>query len=56
MAYSIKADLESITNLKIPINMITDSIALFDTITKATKTIEKHLIIDLKQLNSHIIN
>lgn len=47
MAYPINFGPESITKLKIPIDMITDSLSLFYIVTKETSTTEKMLNIDL---------
>ena len=48
MTYAIKRDIELMTNQPIPISMLTDSLSLFDVITKSTITTEKRLMIDLK--------
>jgi hypothetical protein len=47
MAFTIRHDLQNITRLQIPIIVLTDSLSLFDVITKATTTSEKWLMIDL---------
>jgi hypothetical protein len=47
MAFSIRHDLQNITQLQIPINILTDSLSLFDVLTKSTTTSEKRLMIDL---------
>jgi hypothetical protein len=39
-----------ITNYKIPIAVLTDSLSLFDVITKASTTAEKRFTIDLSVL------
>jgi hypothetical protein len=46
-AYSLKHDLQSILQRKIPITIFTDSLSLFDVLTKATVPREKRLMIDL---------
>lgn len=48
MAYMIKHDLEKMTKTRIPLHILTDSLSLFDVITKASSTTEKRLMIDLK--------
>ena len=48
MAYAMKNDLHNMTSLDIPIVMLTDSLSLFDVITKAKITSEKRLMIDVK--------
>jgi hypothetical protein len=50
IAYALKYDIEMITSYKIPILVLTDSLSLFDVITKASKTAEKRLMIDLSVL------
>jgi hypothetical protein len=47
MAFTIRHDLQNITLLQIPIIILTDSLSLFDVLTKATTTSEKRLMIDL---------
>jgi hypothetical protein len=54
MAYALKHDIETIVKQNVPIVILTDSLSLFDvitkaatTITKATTTAEKRLMIDL---------
>ena len=48
MAFAMKNNLRRMTSLDIPIMMLTDSLSLFDVITKAKITSEKRLIIDVK--------
>lgn len=43
MASSTKHDLESITKINVPLTMMTDSLSLFDALTKATSMTEKNL-------------
>lgn len=50
MAYIIKYDRQNIMNKQITLTMYTDSLSLFDVLTKATMTTEKRLMIDLKAL------
>ena len=45
--YAIRHDLERMTRRKIPISMFTDSLSLFDVVTKATITTERRLMIDI---------
>jgi hypothetical protein len=47
MKYALKHDIEMIMKQNIPIVILTDSLSLFDVITKATTTAEKRLMIDL---------
>eukprot|EP00171_Calliarthron_tuberculosum_P001031 IDg1031t1 len=47
-AFILKHDLQRMINQSIPIIMITDSLSLFDVITKVSITAEKRLMIDLK--------
>lgn len=47
VAYMIKHDLEKMTRSKLPLYILTDSLSLFDVITKASSTTEKRLMIDL---------
>ena len=47
MSYAIKHDLQALLNQEIPLVMMTDSLSLFDVITKCTQTAEKRLLIDL---------
>ena len=47
MAFTIRHDLQNITRIQIPIIILTDSLSLFDVLTKATTTSEKRLMIDL---------
>lgn len=51
VAYSLKYDLEHMMQQKIPLVMLTDSLSLFDVITKASGTKEKRLAIDLACAN-----
>jgi hypothetical protein len=46
-AFSIRHDLQNKTQLQIPINILIDSLYLFDVLTKASTTSEKRLMIDL---------
>ena len=48
MAYAMTNDLHNMTSLDIQTVMLTDSLSLFDVITKAKITSEKRLIIDVK--------
>ena len=48
MAFTLRHDLEHMIQQSIPIIMITDSLLLFNIITKATTTTEKRLMIDLR--------
>ena len=48
MAYAMKNDIHNMTSLDIPIVMLTDSLSLFDVITKAKITSEKRLRINVK--------
>ena len=48
MAFMIRHDIQKMMSIKIPILMFTDSLSLFDVITKASTTIEKRLMIDLE--------
>ena len=45
--YSIRHDLARMIGRKIPISMFTDSLSLFDVVTKATITAERRLMIDI---------
>jgi hypothetical protein len=47
MAYALKPDIETIIKQNVPIVILTDSLSLFDVITKATTTAEERLMIDL---------
>jgi hypothetical protein len=47
VAFSICHDLQIITGKSIPIVILTDSLSLFDVLTKATAASEKRLMIDL---------
>jgi hypothetical protein len=46
-AYSLKHDLQTILKRRVDILMYTDSLSLFDVITKSSTTAEKRLMIDL---------
>lgn len=46
-AFSLNHDLEKVTGLHIPIQMLTDSKSLFDIIPKSSTTKEKRLLIDI---------
>ena len=48
IAFAMKDDLRNMTSLEIPIVMRTDSLSLFDFITKAKITSEKPVMIDFK--------
>ena len=48
MAFAMKNDFCKMTSLDIPIVMLTDSLSLFDVITKAKITSERRLMIDVK--------
>lgn len=45
MTFSIKLDLESVIGQRIPLPTFTDSISLFNDVSKATVTMEKRLMI-----------
>ena len=47
VAYSMRHDIERMTGKKIPLSVFTDSLSLFDVITKATLTAERRLMIDV---------
>ena len=47
IGFMIKYDLQLLTGNVIPLIIMTDSLSLFDFITKATVTTEKRLMIDL---------
>jgi hypothetical protein len=49
-AYALKHDIEMIMKQRIPIVISTDSLSLFDVITKASTTAEKRLMIDFSVL------
>lgn len=51
MAYSLKHDLQLILKKEMPLVMLTDSLSLFDIVTKASSTKEKRLAIDLACVN-----
>ena len=46
-AYILRHDLQMIFKKKIPLHMFTDSLQMFDVITKGSSTTEKRLIIDI---------
>ena len=46
-AFMLKHDLETIYRTKIPLHMLTDSLQMFDVITKGSSTTEKRLMIDI---------
>ena len=50
MAFTIKYDMQMIMKQYIPLNMYTDSLSLFDVLTKSTTTTEKRLMIDLRSV------
>ena len=47
MSYAIQHDLQALINQEIPLVMMTDSLLLFDIITKCTQTAGKRLLINL---------
>ena len=47
IGFMIKYDLQLLTGNVIPLSIMTDSLSLFDVITKATVTTEKRLMMDL---------
>jgi hypothetical protein len=46
-AYSLKHDLQTVQKRSVDILMYTDSLSLFDVITKSSTTAEKRLMIDV---------
>ena len=48
VGFMTKYDLQILTGKTIPVHIMTDSLSLFDVITKATATTEKRLMIDLE--------
>ena len=48
MAFAIRYDLSRMMNSHVPITALTDSLSLFDVITKATIPTEKRLMVDLQ--------
>ncbi|CDF36525.1 unnamed protein product [Chondrus crispus] len=46
-AFILRHDLETIFKVKIPLHMLTDSLQMFDVITKGSSTTEKRLMIDI---------
>ena len=48
MSLVIKHDLQNITGKFVPLSMFTDSLSLFDVLTRAKTTTEKRLMIDLQ--------
>ena len=48
MAFVIKIDLERMLGNSIPISMVTDSLSLFDVVTRASVFAEKRLLIDIE--------
>ncbi|CDF36767.1 unnamed protein product [Chondrus crispus] len=46
-AFILRHDLETIFGMKIPLHMLTDSLQMFDVITKGSSTTEKRLMIDI---------
>ena len=56
MKYTIKYDIQSILNKVILLRMLTDSLSLFDVLTKATVTTEKRLMIDLQNVKDSYHN
>lgn len=49
-AYAIRHDVEKMTGKRIPLSVYTDSLSLFDVITKATLTAERRLMIDVAKI------
>lgn len=47
VAYSLKHYMQRIKGKRVPITIFTDSLSLFDVISKATTTLEKRLMIDI---------
>jgi hypothetical protein len=47
MAVMLKHDIERMLDRTIPIQVFTDSLSLFDVITRSTTTVEKRLMIDI---------
>lgn len=50
MAFVLKHDIEAMIKKTLPIVMITDSLSLFDVITRASSTTEKRLMIDIESV------
>lgn len=47
VAYSLMHDMQRVMGQRVPITILTDSLSLFDVISKATTTLEKRLMIDI---------
>lgn len=52
MAYTIKYDLQHIIQNRVRLHMLTDSLSLFDVLTRNHVTTEKRLMIDLKNVTN----
>ena len=51
ISYIIKRELQRLSARNVPLTMVTDSLSLFDIITRASITAEKRLMIDLETVN-----
>ena len=56
MTFAITKDMKLMINHPLPIVMLTDSLFLFDLITKTTVTTEKRFMIDIKKWSKTRIN